>query len=199
MVNASRGPRVQFARRRGISPAMSFQSFFNSIQSEALRVLAQQWAAARGGRAIPRFAISIPWGSGRHLRYVWAWKYESATENFTGRLAGEEIDRAFGKSLRGMKLTEFYTPDVYAVVFPRHQRVVTEPCFFHGTGMVFARMGYTMGGERDQPAAVRGRHAPATASSAAPITRPCRPPDEDIPLGPDFTVEQVDFFPLDMP
>ena len=141
-------PRVQFAAPRGIPPAMSFEAFFDTIQSDALRTLAGQWAAVRGDRRMPAFRDIDPVGIGRHLRYVWAWKYDRATESFTGRLAGEEIDRAFGKSLRGMKMTEFYTPDVYAVVFPRYQRVVTEPGFFHGTGMVFARMGYTMGGER---------------------------------------------------
>jgi hypothetical protein len=177
---------------------MSFQSFFNSIQSEALRVLARQWASARGSRRMPAFRDIDPIGIGRHLRYVWAWRYDRASESFTGRLAGEEIDRAFGKSLRGMKMAEFYTPDVYAVVFPRHQRVVTEPSFFHGTGMVFARMGYTMGGERiSLPLSEDGSTGDGIIGGTYYTALP--PPDEDIPLGPDFTVEQVDFFPLELP
>ena len=46
-----------------------------------------------------------------------------------------------------------------STVFPRHQRVVTEPCFFYGTGMVFARMGYTSVGERiGLPLAEDGEH-----------------------------------------
>ena len=175
---------------------MSFQAFFNAIQSEALRVLAQQWAAARRGRRMPAFRDIDPIGIGRHLRYVWAWRYDRATDGFTGRLAGEEIDRAFGRSLRGAKMSEFYTPDVYAVVFPRHRQVVTEPSFFHGTGMVFARMGYSMEGERvGLPLAEDGDLGDGiiggTFYSALPR------PEEDRPLGPDFTAEQVGFFPLD--
>ena len=174
---------------------MSFQTFFDSIQSEALRALARQWESARGQRRMPAFRDIDPVEIGRHLRYVWSWRYDRVTDGFTGRLAGEEIDRAFGKSLRGMVMTEFYTPDVYAVVFPRHRRVVTEPSFFHGTGMVFARMGYTMGGERiGLPLAEDGETGDGiiggTFYSALPR------PNEDRPLGPDFTPEQVAFFPL---
>jgi hypothetical protein len=82
---------------------MSFEVFFESIQSEPLRVLARQWAAARGSRRMPAFRDIDPVGIGRHLRYVWAWKYDRDADAFTGRLAGEEIDRAFGKSLRGAR------------------------------------------------------------------------------------------------
>src|SRR4051812_27911277 len=121
---------MQFGRRHGISRAMSFEVFFDSILSEPLGALARQWDAARGNRRMPAFRDIDPVGIGRHLRYVWAWKYDRAADSFLGRLAGEEIDKAFGKSLRGMQMTEFYAPDVYAVVFPRHRRVVTEPCFF---------------------------------------------------------------------
>jgi hypothetical protein len=175
---------------------MSFQALFDAIRSEPLRVLARQWEAARGNRRLPAFRDIDPVEIGRHLRYVWAWKYDRASNGFTGRLAGEEIDRAFGKSLRGMVMTEFYTPDVYAVVFPRHHRVVTEPAFFHGTGMVFARMGYTMGGERiGLPLSEDGETGDGiiggTFYSALPQA------DEARPLGPDFTQETVNFYPLE--
>jgi hypothetical protein len=175
---------------------MGFQTFFNAIQSEALRALAQQWAAACRGRRMPAFRDIDPVGIGRHLRYVWAWKYDRATENFTGRLAGEEIDRAFGKSLRGMQMTGFYAPDVYAVVFPRHRRVVTEPSFFHGTGMVFARMGYTAAGERiSLPLSEDGSTGDGIIGGTFYTVLPQQ--NEERPLGPDFRREQVAFFPLD--
>jgi hypothetical protein len=82
---------------------MSFQAFFDSIRSESLRTLARQWEAARGDRRMPAFRDIDPVEIGRHLRYIWSWKYDRQADSFTGRLAGEEIDRAFGKSLRGMR------------------------------------------------------------------------------------------------
>jgi hypothetical protein len=175
---------------------MSFQAFFDSIRSEALRALARQWLAARGARRMPAFRDIDPIGIGRHLRYVWSWKYDRAADTFTGRLAGEEIDRAFGKSLKGMPMTAFYTPDVFEVVFPRHRRVVTEPGFFHGTGMVFARMGYTMEGERiGLPLAEDGDLGDGIIGGTFYKALP--PPEAQRPLGPDFTPEQVAFYPLD--
>ncbi|WP_395022129.1 PAS domain-containing protein [Dongia sp.] len=175
---------------------MSFEAFFQAIQSEPLRVLAGQWAAARGGRRMPAFRDIDPVGIGRHLRYVWAWKYDQAADSFLGRLAGEEIDRAFGKSLRGMQMDAFYAPNVYEVVFPRHRRVVTEPSFFHGTGMVFSRMGSSMTGERiSLPLAEDGVVGDGIIGGTFYTSLP--PGDEHRPLGPDFTPEQVAFYPLD--
>jgi hypothetical protein len=175
---------------------MSFEVFFDSILSEPLGALARQWDAARGNRRMPAFRDIDPVGIGRHLRYVWAWKYDRAADSFLGRLAGEEIDKAFGKSLRGMQMTEFYAPDVYAVVFPRHRRVVTEPCFFHGTGMVFAQMGYTMAGERiSLPLSEDGSTGDGIIGGTFYSALP--PQNEERALGPDFTPEHAAFFPLD--
>jgi hypothetical protein len=177
---------------------MSFETFFQSIESEPLRVLARQWAAARGSRRMPAFRDIDPVGIGRHLRYVWAWKYDRSDDSFLGRLAGEEIDRAFGKSLRGMKMVEFYAPEVYAVVFPRHRQVVTEPSFFHGTGMVFSRMGYSMTGERiSLPLSEDGSAGDGIIGGTFYTHLP--PARDQRPLGPDFTPEHVAFYPLDMP
>jgi hypothetical protein len=175
---------------------MSFQLFLDSIQSEPLQVLARHWAAARRDRRLPAFRDIDPLGIGRHLRYVWAWKYDRLNDSFTGRLAGEEIDRAFGKSLRGMQMASFYAPDVYGVVFPRHRRVVTEPAFFHGTGMVFARMGLTTVGERiGLPLSEDGESGDGIIGGTYYTALPQQ--DQERPLGPDFTPEQVGFFPLD--
>jgi hypothetical protein len=177
---------------------MSFEAFFNSIRSEALQVLAREWARARGDRRMPAFRDIDPVGIGRHLRYVWAWKYDRAADGFLGRLAGEEIDRAFGMSLRGMQMTAFYAPEVYAVVFPRHRRVVTEPSFFHGTGMIFARMGYTMAGERiGLPLSEDGTIGDGIIGGTFYTALPT--PNQDLPLGPDFVPERFAFHPLDMP
>ena len=74
--------------------------------------------------------------------------------------------------------------------------VVTEPGFFRGTGMVFARMGYTMGGERIAlPLADDGESGDGIIGGTYYTALP-RPAD-DPPQGPDFTREQVAFFPLD--
>jgi hypothetical protein len=80
---------------------MSFQAFFQSIAAPELRAIAGHWDQARGERRMPAWTDIDPVAIGRHLRYVWAWKYDRETDTFTGRLAGEDIVRAFGKSPRG--------------------------------------------------------------------------------------------------
>jgi len=127
---------------------MSFQAFLDSIVSPDLRAVAEHWRTAKGSKAMPGWADIDPTAIGRALRYVWSWKYDAVSDTFTGRLAGEEIDRAFGKSLRGMAMTDFFTPEAYRKVFPRHRRVVTEPAFMHGSGMVFVHVDRGVIGER---------------------------------------------------
>ena len=179
---------------------MTFVAFFAAIASPELRALARHWQDARGDghtppRRIPAWRDIDPVEIGRNLRYVWSWRYDRATDEFTGRLAGEEIDRAFGKSLRGIAMRDFYATEVYELIFPRFRRVVVEPGFMYGEGMVFARMGRSVVGERIMmPLAEDGQTGDGIIG--ATIYRPIPQPEQELPLGPDLAPEQVTFFPL---
>jgi hypothetical protein len=78
---------------------------------------------------MPAFRDIDPVAIGQRLRYVWAWKYVREPDDFINRLAGEEIVHALGKAPRGLKMTEFFDPEVYRTFLPRHLRVVQEPAF----------------------------------------------------------------------
>ena len=174
---------------------MSFDAFLATIQSAELQAIARHWQAARGAKGMPAWRDIDPIQIGRNLRYVWAWKYDRAGDDFTGRLAGEEIDRAFGKSLRGVKMTAFYPPEGAALVLPRHRRVVQQPAFMHGQGMVFGHVGRTLIGERViMP--LSEDDAAADGLFGGTVYRPAESGTAQAP-GPDFTPEQVAFFPLD--
>ena len=177
---------------------VSFQAFYAAIESEDLRVLARHWEAVRGRRRMPAWRNIDPVEIGRSLRYIWSWKYDRTSDAFIGRLAGEEIDRAFGKSLRGMRMEDFYTPEIYHLAFPRHRRVVNEPGFMRGKGMVFVRLGLSAIGERIVlPLSEDGEEADGIIGGTyyRPVPEPLagRGPGQD--LGP----EQAAFFPLDYP
>jgi len=179
---------------------VSFQAFYATIESEELMALAHHWKVARGRRRMPAWRNIDAVAIGRSLRYVWSWKYDRATDSFTGRLSGEEIDRAFGKSLRGMRMEDFYSPEIYHLVFPRHRRVVTAPGFMRGTGMVFVRLGLSAIGERVVlPLSETGEEADGIIGGT--YYRPAsghlaEPPAGQAP-GQDFRPEQAVFFPLD--
>ena len=51
---------------------MSFQQFFDSIVSDDLRRVAENWLAARGGRPMPAWKDFDPVPIGPQLRYIWA-------------------------------------------------------------------------------------------------------------------------------
>ncbi|HVO02075.1 MAG TPA: PAS domain-containing protein [Candidatus Cybelea sp.] len=177
---------------------MSFQAFLDSIHAAELRAVALHWNTARSNRAMPAWRDIDPVAIGPHLRYVWAWKYDAAHDTFSGRLAGEEIDRAFGKSLRGVPMTEFFSPEAFSVAFPRHRRVATEPCFMHGEGLVFVHVGRLLVGERIiMPLAEDGVHGDGIVGATIYHAGAARP--DERPFGPDYSTEQVEFFPIDMP
>ncbi|HTY66203.1 MAG TPA: PAS domain-containing protein [Alphaproteobacteria bacterium] len=127
---------------------MSYQDFLASIWHARLRDVAEHWDRARGGRLMPAWNDLDATVLRRNLAIVWAWKYDRATDRFTGRLAGEEINDAFGKSLRGTDMAEFFKDFDYPDIFARHKRVVTEPCCAHGTGQVFLHARRVGRGER---------------------------------------------------
>jgi hypothetical protein len=127
---------------------MSFEAFFARIDSQDLRAVADHWRSARAACLMPAWRHIDPLALGPNLKIIWSWKYDRAANRFVGRLSGEEITRAFGKSMRGAKHEEFFPADERERVFRQHRRIVDEPAFALGTGKVFAHVGRVGVGER---------------------------------------------------
>jgi hypothetical protein len=175
---------------------MSFEAFLQAVASPDLRAIAEHWHAARAGRRMPAWGDIDPVAIGRRLRLVWAWKYERETDSFLGRLAGEEIDRAFGKSQRGMKMAEFFAPEAYQEFLPWHLRVIDEPAFLHGAGKVYSRVDRNFSGERIMlPLAEDGERGDGILG--ATVYEPAAPaPVRDL-CAADFEKETIAFYALD--
>jgi hypothetical protein len=174
---------------------MSFQQFFDSIVSDDLRRVAENWLAARGSRPMPAWKDFDPVPIGPQLRYIWAWRYDRATQGFTGRLAGEDIAAMFGGSIGGARMADYFPPEIYRAFFPWMQRVVLEPAFGRGSGLIYRRLGRNFTGERIMmPVADDGLRGDGLigATFYNPIASALL---ED---GPHLTGEErVDFFALD--
>ena len=127
---------------------MSFQAFHDSIVSDDLRIVARNWQAACGRRYMPAWKDFDPVPIGPQLRYIWAWKYDHAGQSFTGRLAGEDISGMFGGSVHGVQMSDYFPPDIYRAFFPWMQRVVVEPAFARGSGLIYRRLARNFTGER---------------------------------------------------
>jgi len=172
---------------------MSFRDFLASIGHPRLREIAEHWDRARGGKLMPAWGDLDATELRRNLAIVWAWKYDRASDRFTGRLAGEEINDAFGKSLRGADMAEFFKEFDYPGIFARHRRVVTEPCCAHGTGRVFAHARRVGLGERIiMPLAEDGVHGDGIFGATLYDPRPREWEEGAVPV----VGETVTFYPL---
>ncbi|MDE2227954.1 MAG: PAS domain-containing protein [Alphaproteobacteria bacterium] len=175
---------------------MSFQDFLAAIRSPELRSIALHWQAARGTKRMPGWKDLDPAAIAPYLRIVWSWKYDSASDTFTGRLAGDAITDAFGESLRGKPMKEFFAGRQYERMFARHKRVVTEPTFAHGSGPVFIHAGRHGQGERIiMPLASDGNHGDGIFGATIYAPQPTGQPGEAARQS--VVAEAVDFFPLD--
>jgi hypothetical protein len=127
---------------------MSFDSFERAIDSPDLRKVAQHWREVCGSKRMPAWRDIRPTAISAQLPIVWSYKFDRASNVFTGRLAGDKIVAMFGKSFRGAAMVDLFPAHEYQTAFSRHKRVLTEPAFFRGTGVVFAHLEKYGVGER---------------------------------------------------
>jgi hypothetical protein len=127
---------------------MSFIAFEKAIISPALKIIALHWNDARGTRTMPGWSDIKPGAIASHLPIVWSYKYDRANDSFTSRLAGERMTAIFGRSLRGVPMTDIYPANEYPALFARTKRAVMEPAFMRGHGLVFRHLNRYGTGER---------------------------------------------------
>jgi hypothetical protein len=102
------------------------------------------------------------------LPIVWSWRFDRDTETFSGRLSGEAISDAFGRSLRGVPMQDFFLGEGYPPVYVRHHKVVTDPCFSRDHGAVFRHVDRAGTGERIiMPLADDGEHSDGILGATA--------------------------------
>jgi hypothetical protein len=124
------------------------QELLQAIKSPSLKVVAQHWLNARDGKSMASWNDLRPKAIARQLPLVWSLKYDSATQEFTGRLAGDRIARLIGKNFRGLPLEQAQTPAAFGAMRPLLIRVVTNPAIYLGNGNIFRHENAFLAGER---------------------------------------------------
>lgn len=128
---------------------MDFSEFCQSIGSPALRAVALHWNEARGPKKMPSWQDLRPKAIAPYLPMVWSYKFDPVSGDFVGRLAGNRIAQAYGKSFRGLKLSQAHpSADRYASTHALFLRVISEPAIFRGSGRIFQLKGKFETGER---------------------------------------------------
>jgi len=127
---------------------VSFQQFLQSIRSSRLVSVAKHWDEARRGKRMPGWGDIRPSVIKAQLPIVWSWRFDDVSQQFVGRLAGNEIERAFGQSFRGRAMADVFKDHDYEKFRARHTRVMQEPALFIGRGLVFRHLKRLDVGER---------------------------------------------------
>jgi hypothetical protein len=128
---------------------MDTLEFCQSIESPALRAVALHWHEVRGTKKMPSWENLRPKAIAPYLPVVWAYKFDAESNEFIGRLAGDNIARAYGKSFRGLTLAQIHTsPDRYQMGRALLLRVISEPAIFLGHGRIYQIKGEFQFGER---------------------------------------------------
>lgn len=127
---------------------MSFQAFEQSISAPELKHVAAHWNKARGTRAMPGWSDIRPPHIKAELPLVWSYRYDRAADALIGRLAGDHVEKIFGKTFRGTPMSELYPADTYPQMFALFRRVACEPALYRSEGMVFKCVDHYGHGER---------------------------------------------------
>jgi hypothetical protein len=145
-----------------------FPDFLSVLQAPALRDIAQHWNEIRGERRIPGWRDIEPLKIARHLPIVWSWRYDRDAERFTGRLIGQTVADLFGRSIRGVKMEDYFQGKLYDAVYARCHRVVSEPCFSRDHGNIFNyRDRFSLGERIILPLADDGKHGDGVFGATA--------------------------------
>jgi len=153
-------------------PAIGFAAFRNTISSPALRAIADHWHEARGDRPMPSWSQIRPSSIAPYLTWIWSFRYDRDSDEFTARLAGNHITISFGKNFRGTKLEDIHQPPALGRVEVGLRRLLLTPSLYRSTGKLFRQGDYTGEGERIAlPLAENGLHGDGVlgASDYGPI------------------------------
>lgn len=127
---------------------MTFALFHAAIVSPALKRVAAHWNDARATRRMPGWSDIRPAAIAGQLPIVWSYRYNAQTEEFIGRLAGQQVTSVLGARFRDASLAEIMPPAHFGWIYELLRRVVIEPALHVGSGRVFRHLDRFGKGER---------------------------------------------------
>ena len=121
---------------------------FAHVREERLRRLLRHWLECRGGAVAPKRSAIDPTAIGPILAGVWLCDYEPADQRFRMRLAGEDINRLYGRNVMQCYFEEIIETALLPDVLRRYRRVVAEPAVLHCGGHIYLASNRSEIGER---------------------------------------------------
>lgn len=90
------------------------------------------WRAARREAMVPRRVDFDPLAVPSLLLHVWLYRLDPGLDDFVCRLAGEEVNAAWGRSIRGRTLREVVGDADHPTVLRRWRQIVGVPLVHYG-------------------------------------------------------------------
>lgn len=114
--------------------AASARTLESRLQGADPRIFAffRAWRMARREAMVPHRADFDPVGIPALLPHVWLYRYDAGLDDFVCRLAGEEVNAAWGRSIRGRMLQEIVGADDHPTVLRRWRQIVRVPLIHYG-------------------------------------------------------------------
>jgi hypothetical protein len=126
----------------------SFDSLLHATSSPALREIVLHWNAARGNERMPTWANLSSAVLAPHFKWLWGFHHDTATGDFTGRLAGANIKDWLGANFLGASLKQMHPPKVYKESHQMLSQVVMRPAAGRFNGRLFTVGDKAIEGER---------------------------------------------------
>ncbi|HEV8391961.1 MAG TPA: PAS domain-containing protein [Dongiaceae bacterium] len=119
------------------------------LEDPGLRLLYGYWhALAVAARGLPSLATFDPLHLPKLMPNMWILEVEPVTGRFRTRLAGENINAIYGRSIAGLYFRDVFEPADADIIVARYSRALSEPAVFHASGSVYAAGGALSVGER---------------------------------------------------
>lgn len=109
---------------------------FPYINDGRLRRVMSHWLEARSGALMPRRQDLDPVRLRDTLPYVWLADFDPVAQDLRFRLAGDEVENAYGTPLRGKPLNEVIPRKNYPAVIARYLRVAGDRVIYYATGIL---------------------------------------------------------------
>ena len=105
-------------------------------------------ALAKEARGLPNLHHFDPMRLPHLLPNIWLIEVDPGNDRFRLRLAGEQINAIYRRSIGRKYFSEVFDPRDMPRIIERYKRALQEPAVFHATGRVYASAGHYCIGER---------------------------------------------------
>lgn len=109
----------------------------DAIQSPQLHLLLDHYLEIRGGRRMPARRDIDATRLGPVLPIIWLSEFEPAAGTFRYRLAGEEVNEVFGRSVAGRLLSDFVFDDRFDATNENFLKVLREEAALLTNGPIY--------------------------------------------------------------